>query len=555
MRSAQIVWMTSALAVLPALAHAAPFTNGTFVDPPCDGYFCTYQAGSTAIGSWVVSQGNIDQYSPGAWQSPPPGGDSIDLEGCCDGAALAGGMAQSFDTIPGDSYEVTFYMSGNPDGGASLKIMGVTAGSYSGRFKYDTATNGTTHADMHYKRHAFSFTATSTTTTLNFFSKTKTNFGYGPVIGGVAVSPPVFSGFSTLYSFTGAADGSTPNGGLAPNGAGQLYGSTYGGGANGAGTIFSFDPAGNQLTTLYQFTGQADGAEPLAKLTIGADGSVYGSTQYGGTANSGTVFKLLPASGQLTTLYAFQGLADGAEPGGGLLIDSSGNLDGFAHAGGAYNFGDIFQVNPTSLTEKTLHSFRGGGDGSAPSLIAFNSLGVIYGPTSKGGGASDAGTLFSLNEATGKKRTLYKFSGGADGSGPTGAFAFDAAGNFYGTTISGGAAGAGTIFEYSPATSKLMTLYSFTGNADGSGPRGGMIFDSTGNLYGTTVKTDGDTNSGTLFRFTPASGQLVTLHSFSDGADGATPSPYLAIAPSGIVYGTTTVGGNGGFGTIFSFTP
>jgi len=552
--------LTMLLSCLGGSASAAQnlFQDPGFLQPPTPpGTFVNYNPGQM-IGPWtVVGNGNVvtesNTYSSRGFLFDAKSGSAfMDLTGLCDCGAKSG-VAQTVATTPGATYKLSFWVGNTYIPGAGTTS---TVNVYVGSTLLLSAVNsqGEGIPKQVWQQFATTFVATQNSTTISFYNGDPggdVNNGLDDVKL-VPAGPP---DFATLFSFDGASDGSTPNGGLALASTGQFYGTTYGGGTDDAGTVFSFAPNIRQLTTLYQFTGHTDGAQPGLRPAIGSDGSIYGATQYGGTANSGTVFKLVPGTGQLTTLYSFQALSDGAEPGGALLIDSSGYLDGTAHAGGAYNFGDLFQINPTSLTEKTLFSFRGGGGGNAPGVITFNSLRVIYGATSKGGGSSNAGILYSFNPATAKLRTLYKFSGGADGSSPAGGFAFDNSGNFYGTTLTGGSGDAGTIFEYSPATSRLTTLYSFTGGADGSGPRGGMIMDASGNLYGTTVKTNGATGTGSLFRFNPATAQLVTLHSFTGGADGGTPNPDPVFDDTGAVYGTTSLGGSAGFGTIFKYTP
>ncbi len=361
--------------------------------------------------------------------------------------------------------------------------------------------------------------------------------------------------FATLFTFPGGGSGSTPNGGLVLGSAGLLYGTTFSGGSANDGTLFSLNPADSNFVTLYSFAGGTNGAAPVEKLTIGAEGILYGDTEYGGPADSGTVFSFALATQQLTTIYAFKGLADGASPGGGLLIDSNGNLDGNAELGGADNLGAIFQITPNTGTEKTLYSFTGKASGDDPAIIEFNGTGMIVGDAKKGGGAANAGTLFTLNPTTKKLKTLYKFSGGANGTGPSGELAFDASGNMYGTTLTGGASNVGTIFKYTPSSATLKTLYSFTGGTDGGAPLGGLLYASYGVLYGTTNKGGGTKNSGTRYSVNLATNALTTLHAFSGKADGGQPNHAPVFDQAGEIVGTTRIGGADGFGTIYKFVP
>jgi len=545
----------SFLIACPCAALAVPFQNGTFLDPSCQSGACDYPAGATAITGWTVSKGNIDIYGSQVWQAPPPGGNSIDLEGCCGGASLDGGMSQSFSTIAGHSYQVSFYMSGNPQGGYAIKTMKVTAGSYSGTFSYNIQQQGNNDSDMKYVTESFTFTAKSAQTTLNLASIDTQQIGWGPVIGGVSVTPNTPAGFSTLYSFSGVTDGSSPNGSLAINSAGKLLGTAFSGGAGKEGTIFSFNPQTNKLALLYSFNGQTDGVYPLGGLTLGAGGVVYGETQYGGAANDGTVFAFNTGTNQLSELYAFLGGSGGSSPGGGMVLDNQGNLDSTVNSGGGFNFGAIVQINATTGAEKMLYSFSGAGGGSSPVRLVLNSKNDIVGATHSGGSGNNAGELYVFNPVTEIKRVLYRFTGGADGKGPNGPLIADSKGNFYGTTNRGGASGFGTIFKFNTASAQLTTLYSFTNAADGGEPTGGLAFDGNSTLYGVTSQTNKTANLGTLFEFNLSSHTLTTLHSFTGGSDGGAPSN-LTRDSAGVIYGTTRLGGvTSGFGTIYQYVP
>ena len=362
--------------------------------------------------------------------------------------------------------------------------------------------------------------------------------------------------FTTLYTFTGGADGSSPNGGLIEDSAGLLYGTAYSGGTDKYGTIFSYNTTSGALTPLYAFTDKTDGAQPRDKLVPQPNGTlVYGATQYGGSANAGTVYELDTASNQLTTLYAFLDGADGANPLGDLQLDSSGNLDGAVPVGGAFNLGAVFQVNPNTEAEALLYSFPGGKNGSTPGRITQNAAGLIYGTTAAGGGAKDGGTIYSLSPATGKKTILYTFQSGADGSSPNGGLALDGAGNLYGSTRQGGADKDGTLFELNPSTKQFTTLYVFTGANDGSVPLGGLVLSSQGTIWGVTEKVNGKAGTGSLFSFDTTTNTFTTQHDFTGGTDGGTPNNFLLIGSNGAIYGTTQIGGSNGFGTIYEYGP
>ena len=298
-----------------------------------------------------------------------------------------------------------------------------------------------------------------------------------------------------LYSFAGTLDGAYPRGALIGDSAGNLYGTTSEGGTSNFGTVFKVDPTGHE-TVLYNFVGNGDGKEPLGSLTMDAAGNLYGTTQQGGAAACGTVFKL-DSTGNETVLYSFLGGNDGCSPAAGLVRDSAGNFYGTTVYGGLVNSciqscGVVFKVSPSGK-EAVLYRFTGsGGDGNAPegNLLRDAATGNLYGTTAEGGAPHSKATVgngivFMLDPA-GNETVLYAFLGtrvGGDGAGPPAGLVRDAAGNFYGTTNAGGAANFGTVFKLDTAGHETV-LYSFTGGTDGEYPFGGLIRDAMGILYG-----------------------------------------------------------------------
>lgn len=267
---------------------------------------------------------------------------------------------------------------------------------------------------------------------------------------------------------------------------------------------------------LYTFQGN-DGANPIGNLIFDSSGNLYGVTEYGGTGNChpqnvvfpgcGTVYKLNPnESGgwTYTTLYNFQGGNDGEYPNAGLILDNAGNLYGTTLSGGTgvpsdcgleQQCGTVFELSPNgaSWTETVLYSFQGGtADGAEPVGLIFDTNGNLYGVTSYGGTEND-GTVYELIPHSGggwTDKILYSFDGKADGSSPASGLTFDAAGNLYGSATGGGSC-CGAIFELSPSVSGSWTettLHQFSGNPpDAASPNGGLLFDSAGNLWGSTL--------------------------------------------------------------------
>ncbi len=360
--------------------------------------------------------------------------------------------------------------------------------------------------------------------------------------------------FTTLADFDGSADGAEPLYGypIVISG-GNGYGMTVAGGTYDQGAVFQVTPAGT-VTTLYTFCSQVnctDGAEPFSgPLVVG--GNFYGTTYWGGLYGRGTVFELTPA-GQLTTLYSFcsqPGCTDGGSPVAGL-VQVGGNFYGTTQLGGANNAGAVFEITPAGQLT-TLYSFcsqSGCTDGIEPwAGLVQATNGNLYGTTIEGG-TNGAGTIFEITPA-GQLTTLYNFcslSGCADGAVPYAGLVQATNGNLYGTTVDGGVNGDyGTVFEITLA-GQLTTLHGFA-YSDGASPYAGLIQASDGNFYGTTQE-GGSTGYGTAFGITPA-GQLTTLHSFAL-TDGAFPYGGLA-EDNGNLYGTTYFGGTQYNGTIFS---
>jgi uncharacterized repeat protein (TIGR03803 family) len=389
-----------------------------------------------------------------------------------------------------------------------------------------------------------------------------------------------------LYNFGATStDGGVPDAGLVFDTAGNLYGTTKYGGANGAGMVFELKLAtggGWTEKVLYNFGATStDAAHPIAGLVFDGSGNLYGTTFAGGSVGLGTVFELSPGTGGDWTekvLHSFgTTLTDGEVPESGLIFDANGNLYGTTEAGGAYDttyggasngYGTAFELSPGTggnWTEKVLYSFNylSQTDGYYPAAgLVFDTKGNLYGTTSDGGSGQDlegGGTVFELSPATGggwTEKVLYNFGGGSpNGYRILGGVVLDASGNLYGTANSGGNGFGldGTLFELSPAAGAswaLTLLHSFGAyETDGINPTAGLVFDTNGNLYGTTE--GGGVNSfGTVFELSPETGGSWTetvLHSFNlTSADGASPYAGLILDATNNLYGTTQYGGTYG---------
>jgi uncharacterized repeat protein (TIGR03803 family) len=394
---------------------------------------------------------------------------------------------------------------------------------------------------------------------------------------------------SILYSFQGGSDGALPQGGLIFDSGGILYGTTIAGGGTGVGnnccgTVFKLSPVsggGWTESVLYHFTGGTDGSSPSASLVFDGAGNLYGTTIDGGALGLGVVFELTPSSKVPWTenvLYSFAGGSDGAYPSSRLIFDSAANLYGTTRSGGSkYDDGTVFELKSNgngSWTESVLHRFSGSGvDGISPAGLIFDHAGNLYGTTTFGGIAacysnSGCGVVFELTPGSGGLWTesiLHTFGGGADGGNPyyDASLIFDQEGNLYGTTAYGGRANLGTVFKLSPNGASgwtKSTIYSFLGGGSTS-PYANLVFDGSGNLYG-TASNGGAYQNGAAFKMTPnSSGGWTTslIHSFN-GKDGAYPSAGLIFDSAGNLYGTTSGGGanscsGSGCGVVFKLAP
>ncbi len=383
---------------------------------------------------------------------------------------------------------------------------------------------------------------------------------------------------TVIHNFTGGLDGGNPYAGLTMDAAGNLYGTTCGtpciAGANNAGTVFRLSKKGSGwlFTPLYVFRGGNDGAGPVARVIIGPNGSLYGTTYMGGAGSCGgsgcgTVFNLKPPPSippnifggwQESVLYSFQGGSDGAYPElGDLVFDQAGNIYGTTGNGGNANAGTVFQLTPSSggWQENVLYTFTGGSDGNGPlGTLDLDAQGNLYGTTLSGGGGSclygSCGTVFELMPSGSgwTEKTLHSFQGGSDGGNPIGGLTEGA-----GTTSLGGINGGGTAF----ILNNQLFNYSFTGgpyNYPYPGPWSSLVDGPIG-ASGTTY-ADGAYQYGSVFYMYGCAGwDAITLHDFTGGPDGALPVGSLVFDANGNIFGTTSAGGANGFGVVFEIIP
>ena len=392
--------------------------------------------------------------------------------------------------------------------------------------------------------------------------------------------------FSVLHTFMGMTDGLAPRGDLdvaiKNNGNNNyseiLWGATLGGGNMSSGTVFNMLVGSKTLNTTYQFTGGADGSLPDRGLAnnesnyFASGNNQYGTTDNGGTMGEGNIY-VVNGAGAVKSLYSFSGGNDGAFPSGRLTQFTDGNYYGTTSAGGKFGYGTIFKVS-TSGAFSAIYSFTGQADGASPgaglSLLvnlngkanvghrggmadvvtrarAMNSQYVsnyLYGTTTAGG-ANNNGTIFRIT-SSGAFTTLHSFTT-AEGASPQAKLSTDLNGNLYGTTSVGASGNAGTAFVLAQGSTTPKILWTF-GGATGSQPLGQILVAFDGNLYGTT-STDGAFGYGTIYKIT-SKGVFSDIHDFNF-TDGASSNGGLVDGGNGTLYGATSDGGIGD-GVLFS---
>lgn len=407
---------------------------------------------------------------------------------------------------------------------------------------------------------------------LYFMSKA---LGVLALVGMLASGAWAGQGTFVLYSFSGSNDGGNPASALTFDSAGNAYGTTVSGGDFGFGTVFQLSPirGGWSETVLYSFTGFFDGKNPHGGVTIDKDGNLYGTTVAGGDGfctgdGCGVVFKLANSGGVWTqsVIHSFTDDNKGFGPGGQVVFDKAGNLYGTTPDGGKGGVGTVYKLAPTkngNWKHTVIHHFTGGRDGGVGSLGSLLVKGGnLYGVTEIGG-ENSAGTAFKMTpnpDGTWKLRTLYAFKGMPDAGFPYGGLISDAKGRLYGTTYYGGANGVGSVYRLSNqgGTWQEEVLYSFAGGKDGSLTTTTLVFDKSGNLFGTTSEGGNQGCScGTIFKLKSTKSGWVekVAHRFSSVPDGA--YSYYGLSYNGVdsFYGTSNFGGVHNQGTVFQFVP
>jgi uncharacterized repeat protein (TIGR03803 family) len=407
-------------------------------------------------------------------------------------------------------------------------------------------------------------------------------------LAAIAAAAPFASSYaateSVLYSFTAPPNGVRPMAPVISDAAGNLYGTTFTGAKSGFGTVYELSPPakGKTLWTehvLYKFEKLPRGAYPIgASLTFDSAGNLYGVTTQGSKNDAGVVFELIkPTNGGHkwveNVLYHFNGGKKGGTPYGTLIFGKDGSLYDTTGYGGTSGAGTVFKLTPgnpgSPWTHTVLYNFTNGVDGGYPyCTLVFDSSGNLYGTTLNGGNTGN-GVVFEISPPQSgnswTEQVLHSFDSATDGMSPRTGVIFDPSGNLFGTTGTGGTTGHGTVFEVSPPTGGSnnwteSVVYNFAFNTDGGFPGlSTLLRDNSGNLYGTT-QVGGTPRNGVVLEISPPTqGNTnwtdTTLYSFTGTPDGGSPEAGLIAGPNGTVFGTTEAGGTQNQGTVYQVTP
>jgi len=347
-----------------------------------------------------------------------------------------------------------------------------------------------------------------------------------------------------------ASTGYSPRAKLIKGSDGNFYGTTYYGGAAGLGTLFKMDSRGT-ITTLHSFSACAsDGCYPASALVEGADGALYGTTYYGGSAVIGNVFKI-SKSGTFSSIYSFTNcVSTGCYPKTALTLGTDGTLYGTTYYGGAIGLGTVFKVS-TAGAVLQVYAFPNCSVACYPmDALTMGADGALYG-ASYYGGTYSLGSIFKLT-TSGTASALYSFPNCTSGCSPRGGLTQSADGTFYGVTYAGGSSGLGTVYQFKSSAYTMLVAFNGTG---GSLPQSAPLL-LNGTLYGTTL-TGGTNGLGAIYAVsTTSTGAMTKLYDFENVIRTAySPAGGLVQVSGKRMFGMSASGGDNQQGAVYSVTP
>lgn len=443
-------------------------------------------------------------------------------------------------------------------------LYGVTheGGTNTGKgaiFSIDTATNVVT---LHY-----SFGSQTGESPMGRMIMAGNGKLYGVAVGG-GLTPGNMSGtsgtvfaidtsnysFSVIRQFSGVASLANPVGSLVKLNNGKLYGTcSYHINSPNKGGVYSIVP-NSTYTVERSFSNNDEVSNVSSPLTPLANGKLIGLANRGGThINRGTIYMFDTTSKVPTTLLEFGTSLNGNVANGSLIMAANGKIYGTTREGGTQRRGVLFSIDPLSSEQKVLHNFVTNNSAPyTPDTKLFQAPdGKLYGVTGRGGN-SDYGTIFSFDTVTNTLTRLYSFSGSTNGAYPKGNLLMDSSGMLFGTTNGGGSNNRGIFYRFNPSGNNFSKLADFIDTAGGHNPNGQLIWDATGNIMGMCMQ-GGTYGQGTVFRFNLKDTTLVNLVNLLDTLSGGIPKGGMLKATNGLYYGMTEYGGTHNMGVIFSY--
>lgn len=496
----------------------------------------------------------------------PMAGVTMDASGNLFGTTVAGGASQRgevFEIVHG-SKTITPLASFNVTNGAD-PVDAVTLDSSGDVFGTTVDGTGTSADGTIFEV----VKGTNTVKTLASFNGINGSFSEAPLTfdkngnlfgaasaGGISGNGTVFElpkGATTLKAVASfrTNGGTQPSGNIAIDAKGDVFGTTTYGGTSGDGSVFEIKSGSSTITTIASFKGN-NGTQPSGGVLLDSHGNLFGTTDLGGTNNDGTVFEIKSGTSTIATVANFND-QNGRIPACPLISDSSGNLFGMTVAGGVGEFGTVFEIKAGTTAIVTLATLN-----SAVSLpvggLALDSSGNLFGAAQFTSGGF--GGVYEVKKGSSVATLVANFTGvNQGGQTPDAGVTFDSSGNLFGTTAYGGTAGDGILFEIKKGTSTAITITNFTGN-NGSRPEGEVIFDSQGNLFGTTDA--GNSSGGTfgdVYELPKGSSSLRIIANFTGANHGGASPGNLAFDANGNLLGCTSTGGIDQAGAVFKLTP
>lgn len=357
-----------------------------------------------------------------------------------------------------------------------------------------------------------------------------------------------------LVDMYGEDYGEYPDGTLSLGPDGKLYGQAYSGGKYDAGIMFVYDLADMTFTKCFDFESAADGAISFSGLMMASDGMIYGTTQYGGQYRAGTIYRINPANRQFELIFEFDLFSSGGGPMYGLMQAADGFLYGATPFGGTVNSGALYRMDPNSGVYTVIHDIITPSEGNEPGGIPVEATdGMLYGTTRRGG-ANDEGAIYKFNLSTSVYAKQADFESLVTGKYPAGSMIKAANGKLYGVTHTGGPYNNGSIFEYDLASGTLQAVVHFDGLNKGRIPTSTLLEYEDNMLYG-MCHMGGLYDAGTIFVLNLQAGLYTKLMDLDPATTGCNPYSALMKASNGKIYGTTRHGGASDCGVIFEYDP